>query len=147
MGKKGKRSTKTGDGKAKQGPGKARRERAVAMKEIQAGVEALIERLESETQNMELFGPLSEQDECPICFLPLPRSEEEHMYMGCCGKTICGGCAYASILVNQKMKKSDLGICAFCRSGETDGKAIMDQIRARAEKNDVDAIKSLAERK
>ena len=36
MGKKGKRSAKTGDGKAKQGPGKARRERAAGMKEINA---------------------------------------------------------------------------------------------------------------
>ena len=37
MGKKGKRSAKTGDGKTKQAPGKARRERAVAMKEGNPG--------------------------------------------------------------------------------------------------------------
>ena len=115
MGKKGKRSAKTGDGKPKQGPGKARRERAAAMKEINAGVTALVERLESKTQDVELFGPLPEQEECPICFVPLPRSDAESFYMFCCGKTICGGCGHASVLIAGKAKKKSL-LCAFCRS-------------------------------
>ena len=145
MGKKGKRSAKTGDGKAKQGPGKARRERAAGMKEINAGVTALIERLESETTDVELYGPLTEQEDCPICFLPLPLHDAEHVYMACCGQLICGGCAHASSLICKKMKKSEL--CAFCRS-ETgqDDKAMVAQLRSRLEKNDVSATNNLAAR-
>jgi TPR repeat protein len=139
MGKKGKRSTKTGDGKAKQGPGKARRERAAAMKEIQAGVEALIERLERETKDKELFGPLTEREECPVCFLPMPYSDDEIIYMDCCGHLICGGCVHASTLISKK-----IGMCAFCRSESTDVKESVDQLNGRAEKNDVQAIDNLA---
>ena len=143
MGKKGKRSAKTGDGKPKQGPGKARRERAAAMKEFEASVTALIERLESETKDMELYGPLIEQEECPICFLPLPRSDPEILYMECCGKIICGGCAHAASLVSTKTKTSEP--CAFCRSEILhDDEALIAQFRSRAEKNDVDAINGLA---
>ena len=141
MGKKGKRSAKTGDGKAKQGPGKARRERAAAMKEINAGVTALIERLESETKDTELYGPLPEQEECPICFLPLPRSKKEHVYMTCCGQTICGGCGHATVFTGGKAKKSVL--CAFCRSEHSNEISMADYSK-RAEKNDVDAINTLA---
>jgi len=145
MGKKGKRLAKTGDGKPKQGPGKARRERAVAMKEIEADVTALIERLESETKDVELYGPLVEQEECPICFVPMPRSDRESVYMECCGQTVCGGCTHAASLISKKLKKSDP--CAFCRSEILqDDKALIAQYRSRAEKNDVDAIKALANR-
>ena len=146
MGKKGKRSTKTGDGKPKQGPGKARRERAAAMKEFEASVTALIERLESETKDMELYGPLIEQEDCPICFLPLPRLDAENMFMPCCGQLICAGCAHASALISKKMKKKSVA-CAFCRH-ETpkgqDDKAFVAQFRSRAEKNDLNAIRNLA---
>ena len=145
MGKKGKRSAKTGDGKAKQGLGKARRERAAAMKEIEAGVTALIERLESETQDVELYGPLTEQEECPICFLPLPLSDREIVYMECCGQTVCGGCAHAASLISKKLKKSDP--CAFCRSeAGQDDKAMVAQLRSRLEKNDLMATNILAAR-
>ena len=129
MGKKGKRSTKTGDGKAKQGPGKARRERAAAMKEIQADVVALIERLESETKDTELFGPLTEREECPVCFLPMPSSDTEIIYMDCCGQSICGGCVHASTLISKKV-----GVCAFCRSESTDVKEMVNLLNVRAEK-------------
>ena len=146
MGKKGKRSAKTGDDKAKQGPGKARRERAVAMKEIRAGVEALIERLESETIDMELYGPLPEQEECPICFLPMPRSMGGHVYMACCGKTLCGGCVHTANLINRKAKKN-WALCAFCRSEAVqEEKAIVAKLSKRAEKNDEQAIRNLAEK-
>ena len=142
MGKKGKRSAKTGDGKAKQGPGKARRERAAAMKEIRAGVEDLIERLEIETADTELYGPLPEVlEECPICLLPMPRSNLEHIYMACCGQTICGGFGHATVFAGGKQKTSVL--CAFCRSEHSNDTSMADY-RKRAEKNDVDAINTLA---
>ena len=144
MGKKGKRSTKTGDGKPKQGPGKARRERAAAMKEIMSGVAALVERLESETKDTELFGPLPEQEECPICFLPLPRMNAEQVYMPCCGQTLCGGCTQSSFFISGVKSV----ICAFCRSESRQGDAFdvnIAQYRGRAEKNDAKAIKALAE--
>ena len=116
------------------------------MKEIRAGVEGFVERLESETKDMELYGPLPEQEECPICFLPLPRSDKELLYMACCGQTLCGGGSHASFFIGGKRSKSYL--CAFCRF-ETQlddlGKALIAQYNVRAEKNDADAINNLAE--
>ena len=35
--------------------------------------------------------------DCPICSLPLPLDEEKSIMYTCCSKTLCRGCAYASI--------------------------------------------------
>jgi TPR repeat protein len=116
------------------------------MKEIKAGVETFIERLESETKDVELYGPLVEQEECPICFLPVPRPDSEQVYMPCCGKTLCGGCAHSSVLISVKAKKKSVS-CAFCRFETRPGdykETAIAQYRDRAEKNDAKAIKVLA---
>ena len=110
MGKKGKRSAKAGGEAAKQGPGKARRERAAALREIDARLEALVEKLEDEMKDVELLGPLVPREECPICFVPMSRTPNETVYMICCGKYVCLGCAMASI------EKDCARKCAFCRS-------------------------------
>jgi len=48
-------------------------------------------------------------DECPICFLILPRADQRTT-ASCCGKTICNGCVYAMRMSEGK------DICAFCRT-------------------------------
>mmetsp|Transcript_21477 Transcript_21477/g.46659 ORF Transcript_21477/g.46659 Transcript_21477/m.46659 type:complete len:272 (+) Transcript_21477:100-915(+) len=36
------------------------------------------------------------RDECPICLITLPLSEEWFHYQPCCGKDICVGCVYST---------------------------------------------------
>mmetsp|Transcript_673 Transcript_673/g.1897 ORF Transcript_673/g.1897 Transcript_673/m.1897 type:complete len:81 (-) Transcript_673:1115-1357(-) len=67
MGKKSKRPTKATGAADRQGPGKARREKAAALKDIETRIVGLIEKLESELEGVELYGPLAEREDCPIC--------------------------------------------------------------------------------
>ena len=147
MGKKGKRSAKAGGKAAKQGPGKARRERSAALREIEARIEALIEKLEDELKDVELFGPLVPREECPICFVPMPRTENANIYMNCCGKYTCIGCARTSIELAMK-KRSDVATmmkCAFCRSDMRGGeKKQIEMTMKRADSNDQEAMLQLA---
>ena len=49
-------------------------------------------------------------EDCPICMLPLPRSESETNYCVTCGKTVCMGCMVSAGIVHRKdgrdMKKA-----------------------------------------
>ena len=85
MGKKGRRSAKAagssgGDDKSttkkKVGPGKARRERAAALRDIMSRLDTLADKLEEEPRekDMDLFDKVEDQGDCPICFVPMPRS-------------------------------------------------------------------------
>lgn len=94
MGKKSKRSAKAGAvSNAKQSTGKARREKIAALRDIEARIDALIERLETELQDKDVFTPFPEREECPVCFVPMPLMEANgSIDMNCCGKSICDGC-------------------------------------------------------
>ena len=139
MGKKGKRAGK-GGGTAKHGAGKARRERALAVREIGAAIIALIERLEKELQNVDVFSPLSEKEDCPVCFLPMPCSGSSG-YIPCCGKTICKGC-----IIHQKERASpENAACPFCRTVyTTEEEVALRQLQKRAAEGDVHSIINLA---
>ena len=144
MGKKGKRSGKTGGGggskaaaKPKQGPGKARRERAAALREIDARLDALIAKLDVELRDVELFGPPEEREECPICFVPMPLEPKQKVHVRCCGKTACMACALAS-------NATGLRTCPFCRAQIHDEEHDQ-QLRNRVELGDVFAMEILAE--
>ena len=64
------------------------------------------------------------QEECPICMLPFPPrgGVNSTIYWYCCGKTICGGCAFGASKAQRKsggdleMAFKKLMICPFCRS-------------------------------
>ena len=51
----------------------------------------------------------TEEDECPICSLPLPHDTKQFMFKVCCMKTVCNGCAVAAI-------KRGMSDCPFCRT-------------------------------
>ena len=159
MGKKGKRSNKSaGNGKAKTGTGKARRERAAAVKEIEARIDALIEKLEEEQKDTELFGPLAERNECPLCFVPVSLTDEEDAYNPCCGKRTCSGCLIAHMKATRNRASIQNGslayeyCCPFCRStmmGTAESLGVqrshIEQAKTRIrEKNDIDAMIFLA---
>mmetsp|Transcript_29484 Transcript_29484/g.62581 ORF Transcript_29484/g.62581 Transcript_29484/m.62581 type:complete len:251 (+) Transcript_29484:306-1058(+) len=50
------------------------------------------------------------RDECPICLITLPLSEDGFFYKACCGIDICVGCIYDTAI-------HDIGVykCPFCR--------------------------------
>ena len=151
MGKKGRRAGKTGSGtttgggggkaatKPKQGPGKARRERAAALREIQARVDALVAKLEEELRDVELFGPLEEREECPICFVPMPLDTGQSAHIACCGKLACNACAASASARGQFT-------CPFCRAPISgDDEVTNQQLRNRIESRDAAAMGMVAE--
>ena len=58
-----------------------------------------------------LFEPQKQNEECPICLLPLPLHVTEKVYMACCGQELCLGC------INAADDAADDGRapCPFCR--------------------------------
>eukprot|EP00956_Cyclotella_meneghiniana_P028156 scaffold64941_cov77-Cyclotella_meneghiniana.AAC.9 len=62
-----------------------------------------------------LFAQPPAREECPICMITLPCSDEESFYMACCGKTLCKGCRYC--LTREH--------CPFCNTVSSEGKIKM----------------------
>ncbi|EJK52436.1 hypothetical protein THAOC_28284 [Thalassiosira oceanica] len=79
-----------------------------------------------------------EGDFCPICTLPIPLPMREHsVFMECCMKRICNGCAMASF-------KRGMSDCAFCRTTTADNEAdTLAMIQTRVAKKDPVAINNL----
>ena len=51
----------------------------------------------------------SEEDDCPICQLPLPLDDEQSCTRTCCSKRVCKGCVLAAV-------KRGMWDCPFCRT-------------------------------
>ena len=51
----------------------------------------------------------SEEDDCPICSLPLPLDHQQSMFKVCCMKRLCNGCILAAM-------KRGMRDCPFCRT-------------------------------
>jgi TPR repeat protein len=97
----------------------------------------------------ELWKPHPPNDDCLICFVPLPFTEVEQAYRVCCGKTICAACmaetGRAARIINAKRAEKKLPplepTCPFCRSASI---ASESQYKERIRKGDVKAAHSLA---
>lgn len=154
MEKKGKGPNKTA------GTGKGRCEKVAAIKEIEARIDVLIEKLEEELKDVEIFGRIAEREDCPICFLPLPRNGTGDLrgtiYEPCCGKTVCDGCRVSHIDAlsgSKTLEESFIYSCPFCRASNKVGIAeVTDMERIRVERlknrieraNDTTAMMELA---
>ena len=79
----------------------------------------------------------SEEDDCPICQLPLPLDINESMFKSCCMKKVCNGC----ILATRKRGMED---CPFCRAPapKKESQALA-KIQKRVDKGDPVAIYTL----
>ena len=75
----------------------------------------------------------SEEDDCPICSLPLPLDQDQTTFRPCCMKKVCSGC----ILEARKRGMDD---CPFCRTPTPDQSQVLTMIRKRVEKGDPAAI-------
>ena len=51
----------------------------------------------------------SEEDDCPICSLPLPLVTRQSSFRVCCIEKVCNGCVLAA-------QKSGMKDCPFCRA-------------------------------
>lgn len=87
--------------------------------ELEARLNNLLSTAQAETADVDIFTPIAEKEECPICFIPLPLSmkiEGDIVFMPCCGKMICCGCIYKNVKTeNAKGVPIKEHKCAFCR--------------------------------
>ena len=96
-----------------------------------------------------LWKPHQPNEECPVCFVPLPLDERACTYRVCCGKTICAGCTMETIradnVINKKRAKKKLppvdNGCPFCRSATKEVKSSYEE---RIHKGDGRAAYTLA---
>ena len=96
------------------------------------------ERRVAELFDIELFKQPPINEECPICFLPMPRADSGKRYKSCCAKNICSGCMHAVDAMYKERK------CPFCRTVTAmTGEDCMIQTRKRVEVNDAVAIHML----
>ena len=90
--------------------------------ELEARLDNLLSTAQAETADIDLFAPIQEKEECPICMIPLPIKEEEIRFMTCCGKKICDGCNYKHAVnhIKKMTTQATQGApleerkCAFC---------------------------------
>ena len=72
------------------------------------------ERRVAELHDEALFKEPPPNEDCPICFLPLPLDASESIFKSCCGKIICDGCIYA--MREESLGRGKIDLCAFCRT-------------------------------
>ena len=99
------------------------------------------------------FVPPSPTEECPLCFIPLPRRNGHVTYMACCGKRVCAACFSESARVlgktNAKRAEKKLKpfpwLCPFCRAPlpESD-EDFVQRYKKRAKKGDSQGMFNLA---
>jgi len=100
--------------------------------ELEARLDNLLSTAQEETKDIDIFAPIPEREECPICLLPLPINEMKR-FMTCCGKLICRGCCIKHAVADvKKGKPFQDHKCAFCR-----------QPPIQTSKNSIKALKKL----
>ena len=82
------------------------------------------------------------REECPICFLPLPIDARESLFKSCCGKQICGGCAFAIVGedIKRGKKEEEINACAFCRRPAATDKENIERIKSLMENGNATAF-------
>lgn len=107
--------------------GKKSRAGKLTRKDISKQLDSLVENLEEELNNADIFAPFPSMEDCPLCFLPLSRVPAMSKYQACCGKRLCKGCSREQheILLKAYLEKNagkkidphaDLPkTCPFCR--------------------------------
>ena len=112
--------------------------------ELEARLDNLLRTAQTEMANIDLFAPIEEREECPICLIPLPLIEDEISFYACCGKNICGGCIHKQIATNIKKGLLDFHEykCAFCRQPESIN--LIKAIKKQMKKNNPDAFMAMA---
>ena len=88
----------------------------MASLELEARLDTLLSTAQTETADIDLFAPVQETEECPICMIPIPLDRGETAFYTCCGKSICRGCIYTHLLGEIANGATvDDQKCPFCR--------------------------------
>jgi len=89
----------------------------MATLELEARLDNLLSTAQAETAHIDLFAPIQEKEECPICMLPLPITINKGItFYSCCGKMICDGCIYKHIQTGKEKDKQRGDFkCPFCQ--------------------------------
>ena len=83
----------------------------MATLELEARLDNLLVTVQEETVDIDLFAPIQEREECPICMIPFPvddNNSKSVIFFHCCGKNVCNGCSYKLMMNTDGFK------CAFC---------------------------------
>ena len=75
----------------------------------------------------------SEEDDCPICQLPLPLDRFQSSFRVCCMKRVCNGCVLAA-------RKRNMKDCPFCRTPTPKPSQALPMIQTRVAAGDSVAI-------
>ena len=89
-----------------------------------------------------------QNEECPICMLPLPFRESDTIYCVTCGKTVCWGCVVSAGIVHKKdgvdvNKAFEKAMtCPYCRSNPAsyDDKAALKALMRLTEAGEHEAM-------
>ena len=83
--------------------------------ELEARLDNALVTAQEETADIDLFAPITEREECPLCLIPLSINEEETSFSPCCGKNICNGCGFKQTIIEiKKGVPAKQQKCAFC---------------------------------
>jgi len=95
-----------------------------------------------ELHDEKLFKQPPPREDCPICMIRLPTLATGSVYMDCCGKIICRGCAHA---FQSRATKKEHGFCPFCRTPpiKSGSEETIKRFKKRMELNDSQAIHKL----
>ena len=71
----------------------------------------------------------TEEDDCPICQLPLPLVRRKSTFRVCCMKEVCNGCVWAAL-------KRGMRDCPFCRTPVPNESQSLALVRKRVDAGD-----------
>jgi len=112
--------------------------------ELEARLDNLLSTAQEETKYIDIFAPIPEKEECPICMIPLPITRNEILFMSCCGKDICNGCVHKHIMTEMKKNKQTEYKCAFCC--QPPQKSDIKALKRLMKKNNPHAFMAMAEK-
>ena len=113
--------------------------------ELDARLDNLLSTSQEETADIDIFAPIPDREECPICMIPLPIIEGK-TFFSCCGKMICDGCNHKSVMTEKKKGiRIEEQKCAFCqRTLESTFKNEIKLLKRLTKKNNPHALMSMA---
>ena len=117
-----------------------------AVLELEARLDNLLSTAQTETADIDLFAPITDREECPLCLIPHSLDDDEIILMACCGKQICFGCVYKHMIADVEKGLQHYGDqkCAFCRQQQIDQDGEIKNLKKLMKKNNPQAFIQMA---
>ena len=116
--------------------------------ELEARLDNLLATAQAETADIDLFAPIQEKEECPLCLLPLPLEDSDNMFYECCGKRICSGCIHKHFmtLIKEGKERSRDMKCPFCRQSHLSGPQRIKALKKLMKNNEPQAFVAMSDK-